>query len=95
MSSSAFFGYGATEDIDVALSYIYNDSRIAAIHGNSFEITAEDIDRCVSEGESLFFRGLYKGTADVVITINEYSYNLKLSKSYCGKWIVNECLQME
>ena len=37
------FGYGRYEAVDVALKYLYDSKEIYDIHGDTFQITGDDI----------------------------------------------------
>ena len=84
------FGYGRSDDVYIALEYIYNNDNIRKEHGECFEITAENIVCHTSTGTSFFFSGAYEGNAEYTIYINNYPYRITLSKPRSGKWTVEE-----
>ena len=90
MESSDSFGYGKTDDIDVALSYIYNDSDIAKKHGTDFQLTGENIVCHYSECQTYFFSSFFSGKAKYTITIDNTDYTVELTKEKKGKWQVDK-----
>ncbi len=90
MSESSSFGKGRTDDVYVALKYIYANEEIREKHGDSFEITVNDVVCHNSETENFFILSLYKGHAEYSITVEDSTYRFKLSKSYFGRWTVIE-----
>ena len=90
MKSSDRFGYGRSDDIYVALSFIYEDEELCNKYGNDFEIAAEDIVCVLSEGSSYFFSSFFSGEAQYLITVNQDVYEIELSKSPKGKWIIDK-----
>lgn len=95
MCESNSFGKGRSDDIYVALNFIYSDESIRERHGSDFEISANDIICHTSEGESFFFSGLYKGQAEYSFAINNSIYKVKMNKTLFGPWTVTECLSEE
>lgn len=95
MCESNSFGKGRSDDIYVALNFIYSDESIQERHGSDFELTANDITCHTSEGKSYFFAGLYQGQAEYSFAIDNSIYKLKMSKSLFGTWTVTECLPEE
>lgn len=91
MCESVTIGKGKSDDIYVALDYIYSNELIQAEHGSDFEISSSDIVCHKSEGETYFFLWLYKGQAEYSFTINDSIYVVKLSKDVFGTWKVTEC----
>ncbi len=91
MCESVSIGKGRSDDIYVALDYIYSNELIQAEHGSDFEISANDIVCHISESETYFFLWLYKGQAEYSFTIDDSIYVVKLSKDVFGTWEVTEC----
>lgn len=91
MHSSDNFGYGRSDDVYVALSYVYEDESISKSYGNEFEITPEDIVCYKSEGETSGIKSNFKGEADYSFAISDVRYRIKLSKEYKEKWEVVSC----
>lgn len=91
MCESVTIGKGKSDDIYVALDYIYSNELIQAEHGSDFEISSSDIVCHKSEGETYFFLWLYKGQAEYSFTIDDSIYVVKLSKDVFGTWKVTEC----
>ncbi|MBE6531773.1 MAG: hypothetical protein E7679_06795 [Ruminococcaceae bacterium] len=90
MSESTSFGKGKSDDIYVALNFIYSDETIQKKHGSDFEITADDITCHSSEGKIYGLYRLYSAQAEYSFSIDNTIYNLKLSKSLFGTWTVTE-----
>ena len=88
---SAFFGKGRSDDIYVALNFIYSNKSIEDKHGSSFEITADDITCHTSESKSCFFLWVCEGKAEYSFVIDNYRYRIKLSKKAFEAWRVVEC----
>lgn len=91
MTSSDSFGEFKSDDIYVALDYIYNNESIKSLHGDNFDIVHEDIICYKSETQTKFFRSRIKGEADYLIKIDNTSYRIKLTKDYNQKWKVVSC----
>lgn len=89
------FGSGRSEDVDVALKYLYESNEISEIHGDSFQITGDKIICHKSEGHSFFLSGIYKGEAIYEFIFDDASYKISLSKNYLGKWTVDSCEQSD
>lgn len=87
-TSSDSFGKGRMDDIYVALDYIYSNDEIKEKYGTEFDIVLEDIVCNNSEGETFFFKGIYKGVADYSVKISNDVYRIKLDKSYFSEWTV-------
>lgn len=94
-SKTRSFGSGRSEDIDVALKYLYESREISEAYGDSFQITGDKIICHKSEGRSFFLLSIYKGEAVYEFIFSDVSYKISLSKSYFGKWTVEKCEQME
>lgn len=90
-SRSCLFGTGRTEDIDVALKYLYDCKEISEIYGENFQMSGDKIVCYKSEGSSLFFLGVYSGEAVYEFLFDNSSYKISLSKKYFGKWVVDKC----
>lgn len=90
MCESVAIGTGKSDDIYVALDYIYSNESIKAKHGSDFEISSSDIVCHISKGETYFFLWLYKGQAEYSFTIDDSVYVVKLSKDVFGTWEVTE-----
>ena len=91
MCESVAIGTGRSDDIYVALDYIYSNELIQAKHGSDFEISSSDIVCHISESETYFFLWLYTGQAEYSFTIDDSIYVVKLSKDVFGTWEVTEC----
>lgn len=91
ITSSNSFGKGRVDDIYTALLYVYSDKNIKEKFGTEFEINPENIICHISEGESFLFYWLYRGNAEYEFILDEYIFNIKLSKTYFGDWKVDEC----
>ena len=91
MCESVAIGTGRSDDIYVALDYIYSNELIQAKHGSDFEISSSDIVCYISESETYFFLWLYTGQAEYSFTIDDSIYVVKLSKDVFGTWEVTEC----
>lgn len=91
MCESVTIGKGRSDDIHVALDYIYSNELIQAEHGSDFEISSSDIVCHKSESETYFFLWLYTGQAEYSFTIDDSIYVVKLSKDLFGTWTVTEC----
>lgn len=89
-TSSASFGKGRMDDIYVALDYIYSNAEIKEKYGTEFDIALEDIVCNNSEGETFFFKSVYKGVADYSVKILNDVYRIQLDKSYFSEWNVVE-----
>ena len=94
-TKSSLFGYGRSDDIYTALSYMYNDTYIREKHGDSFELTWDNIVCIKSETQSASLSSVFKGEAEYLFTIEESIYRIVLSKNYFGKWTVKDCLLQE
>ena len=90
MCESVAIGTGRSDDIYVALDYIYSNESIKAKHGSDFEISSSDIVCHISESETYFFLWLYTGQAEYSFTIDDSIYVVKLSKDVFGTWKVTE-----
>ncbi len=91
-SKSALFGSGRSQDIDVALQYIYQSETIAEKYGSDFQISSDQIICVKSEGETLFLSSICSGNAEYEINLyDDIWYRLTLSKNYFGKWKVDTC----
>lgn len=95
MSEGCSFGSGRSEDIDVALKYLYESNEISEIYGDSFQITGDKIICHKSESRSFFLSGIYKGEAIYEFVFDDSSYKISLSKNYLGKWTVDSCEQSD
>ena len=94
-SKSASFGSGKSQDIDVALQYIYQSEAIAEKCGSDFQISGEQIKCVKSEGKTLFLSSICSGEAEYEINLyDDIWYRLTLSKTYFGKWKVDLCEEM-
>ena len=87
-SEPLLFGTGRTEDIDIALRYLYTCDELSDIYGDTFEITGDEIICYKSEGQSFFLLGIYKGEADYGFRFEDGIYRIKLNKGYFGRWTV-------
>ena len=92
MKSSESFGYGRSDDIYIALSYIYSDEYLCEKYGDDFEVTETDIVCIISEGSSSFFASVFSGNAEYLVNINEDTYRIKLSKNKSESWVVDNFL---
>lgn len=80
--------YSRTEDIYIALKYLYTCDELSDIYGDTFEITDDEIICYKSEGQSFFLLGIYKGEADYGFRFEDGIYRIKLNKGYFGRWTV-------
>lgn len=90
-SEAHSFGLGRSDDIDVALKYVYESKEISEIYGDSFQISGDSIICQKSEGHSFFLSNIYTGEAIYEFILGDERYKVSLSKSYFGKWIVDYC----
>jgi len=95
IKSGDSFGYGRSDDIYVALSYIYDNHSLCSRYGCDFEVSPENIVCIKSEGTSSFFSSVFTGDAEYIITVNEESYKIHLSKSKKGQWVVDNFLVLK
>ena len=91
MVSSDSFGKNKSDDIYVALDYIYSNEEIQKSFANDFQISEEDVICYKSETQTQFFLTRIKGEADYSVKISDVSYRIRLTKSYKGKWKVVSC----
>lgn len=88
-SESILFGYGRYEAVDVALKYLYDSKEIYDNHGDTFQITGDDIVCYKYTAQSFFSLSIYEGEADYGFKFEDGTYRIKLTKRYFGKWKVN------
>ena len=86
--ASESFGKGRTDDIYVALKYIYDSDELSKLYGDSFEMSDNNVICYTSEGSG--FIGIYKGEARYGFVLDSTTYIVSLSKKYFGKWEVND-----
>lgn len=91
MTSSDSFGKFKSDDIYVALDYIYNNESIKSLHGDDFDIVHENVVCYKSQTQTQFFLSRIKGEADYLIKIENTSYRIKLTKEYNQKWKIVSC----
>ena len=92
LSSQAGFGKGRTDIGTVALKYIYGSAELSEKYGDTFCVEAMG---GVDDGKAVFFSWLYKGEGDYYAVICGDTWNIHLTKSYFGAWIVTDCWQGE
>lgn len=91
-SKSASFGSGISQDIDVALQYIYESEKITEKYGSDFQVSGDQIICVKSEGETLFLSSICSGNSEYEINLYDDIWcRLTLSKNYFGKWKVDTC----
>lgn len=91
MASSDSFGNNKSDDIYVALDYVYSNEEIQENFGDDFQISEEDVICYKSETQTQFFLNRIKGEADYSFKIFDANYRIKLSKDYKEKWEVVSC----
>lgn len=91
MALSDSFGKNKSDDIYVALDYMYSNEEMQEIFGADFEITEEDVICHKSETQTQFFLNRIKGVAEYSFAISDVRYRIKLSKEYKEKWKVVFC----
>lgn len=88
ISESILFGYGRYEAEGIALKYLYDSKEIYDIHGDTFQITGDEIVCYKYTAQSFFSLSIYEGEADYGFKFEDGTYRIKLSKRYFGKWKV-------
>lgn len=91
MILSDSFGKNKSDDIYVALDYVYSNEEMRENFGTDFEISEEDVVCHKSETQTQFFVNRIKGEADYSFAIFDVRYRIKLSKEYKEKWEVVSC----
>ena len=91
MVASDSFGKYKSDDIYVALNYVYFNKEIQKNFDDEFEITEDDVICHKSETQTQFFLNRIRGEADYSIRIADVIYRIKLSKDYDSKWKVISC----
>lgn len=91
MASSDSFGKNKSDDIYVALDYVYSNGKIQENFGDDFEISEEDVICYKSETQTQFFLNRIIGEAEYSFAISDVRYRVKLTKEYKQKWQVVSC----
>lgn len=90
MVSGIGFGYGSLDASIVMLDYVYNDSEIAQLYGDDFEISSSGMNG-TSDLEHAFIQSFVKGTSQYEFVIKGDKWVACATKSYFGKWEVTDC----